>query len=77
MRVWVLVTSGQVASTTVSPFSSARLRTSGETPWAVKITVPFSTFSRISRRFGPSRVIMPSSLKKSVTWALCTIIPNI
>ena len=70
IRSCVRVTSGQVASTTVKPFSRARRRTSGETPCAVKMTVPLSIFSRISNRFAPSRVIMPSSSNASTTWLL-------
>ena len=39
-RSWVWVTSGQVASITCSPRSRARRFTNGETPCAVKMTVP-------------------------------------
>ena len=42
IRSCVFVTSGQVASIVVKPFSFARCLTSGETPCAVKITVPES-----------------------------------
>ena len=51
---WTLVTSGQVASNTLSPRRSASARTACETPWALKITVaPSGTSSSSSTNTAP------------------------
>ena len=52
--MWTFVTSGQVASNTVSPRRAASSRTARETPWALKITVaPSGTSSSSSTKIAP------------------------
>lgn len=69
---WTFATSGQVASTTCSPRSSAPARTAGETPCAENTTTaPGGGGSGISSRSSTNTA--PRSRNSATTTVLCTI----
>ena len=65
-----------MASTQLRPIAAAFSFTAGETPCAVKITVPSLILSRPAIRSGASTSFTPCSCISSVTWVLCTSRPS-
>ena len=70
------ITSEQVASTAFRPIARAFSLTAGETPWAVKMTVPSLILSRPAIRSSASTSFTPCSCISSVTWVLWTSSPS-